>query len=64
MVSRLSSLVPSSLEVRTTAEYGRGLYTCQAIPLGSQLLTALPLAHVVKGAIRAEVCQNCLKKFG
>ena len=55
--------LPPSLEVKETPSSGRGLYTVQAFPPGTQLLTAQPLAHVVKETFRDRLCHNCFKKI-
>lgn len=52
--------LPAPLEVRCSSVAGRGLYAREGIPRGTQLFTALPLAHVANGQSLMVVCQNCL----
>ena len=52
--------LPKALEVKTSAEMGRGLYAREAVPEGQELMRVQPIAHVVKDSRRERVCQRCL----
>lgn len=56
--------LPPWLEMRSSPEYGRGLYARKALSSGAQVITAHALTHVAanSGHSAANVCQHCLEK--
>ena len=52
----------SSLELRRTEEYGRGVYTRAAVPAAGRLMmSAEPLVHVVSNSEDSGRCDWCLR---
>lgn len=52
--------VSSSLEVRESEQYGRGLYSRTAISPGVEMMRAEPFVHVLNNDFRGKLCDYCL----
>ena len=52
--------ISSSLEVRESQQYGRGVYAVTALSPGAAVMQAKPLVHVLSNDVRGHVCDNCL----
>ena len=53
--------ISSTLEVRESEQYGRGVYAVTAIPPGVEVMEAKPLVHVLSNDVRGQHCDFCLK---
>ena len=60
---QLSELVglPRTLELRTVEDMGRGVFAKSPLPVGTQVLTCLPVAHCTSIEDRGNVCESCLQ---
>ena len=52
--------IPSSLEVRESEQYGRGVYARAAVSLGVEIMRAEPFVHVLSNDVRGQLCDYCL----
>ena len=55
-------LFPGFLEIRRTVEFGRGVYAKQRLTLGTELVSADPVTHVVASHERGLRCDYCLER--
>ena len=55
-------LLPPSLELRRTEEWGRGLYAKGRIYLGTEVMTSESYAHVLNSTERGNYCDFCLSQ--
>ena len=56
----MEEMVPSGLEVRESAVYGRGLFSTKGLAPGTEVLVSQPFLHVVSSPSRGTVCDQCL----
>ena len=55
-------LFPGFLEIRRTIEFGRGVYTRQRLAIGTELISADPVTHVLGSHERGLRCDYCLER--
>ena len=60
MEEDLRRLSPS-LELRTVAGMGRGVFTKESIFAGATIFNALPLVHCSAEGAEGSLCEHCLK---
>ena len=51
---------PSTVEVKETKEFGRGVYAREKIPRGTEILRSEPLVHVLETSAVEDYCSCCL----
>lgn len=54
--------IPSSLEVRESEQYGRGVYAATAFSPGTEVMRAEPIVHVLSNDVRGQMCDFCLNE--
>ena len=54
--------IPSSVEVRESEQYGRGVYARAALSPGVEVMRAEPFVHVLSNDVRGQLCDYCLQK--
>ena len=52
--------ISSSLEVKESEHYGRGVYAKTALSAGVEVMQAEPFAHVLSNDARGHFCDQCL----
>lgn len=62
MADAASYLLPAFLEMKTSAECGRGVYTKEKLAVGVELVKCDPFVSVVGTRVRGELCDNCFSK--
>ena len=55
--------VPTSVEVRESEQYGRGVYAKAAISPGIEIMQAEPYVHVLSNDVRGQLCDYCLREY-